>query len=80
MSLLLQVMASKKKIYLVLEFVNGGELFDKIVSDDNHCNQLFVLIDRRLYLSRENIQNFQVVIFHPSHLNWMPLHSAIVDD
>ncbi|MCL7030707.1 hypothetical protein MKW94_030132, partial [Papaver nudicaule] len=26
-----EVMASKTKIYLVLEFVNGGELFDKIV-------------------------------------------------
>lgn len=28
---LFEVMASKTKIYLVLEFVNGGELFDKIV-------------------------------------------------
>jgi hypothetical protein len=38
-------MASKKKIYLVLEFVNGGELFDKIVSDDGDENDgvLFVL-------------------------------------
>jgi hypothetical protein len=27
-----QVAASKTKIYMVLEFVNGGELFDKIVS------------------------------------------------
>ena len=80
MSLLLQVMASKKKIYLVLEFVNGGELFDKIVSDENHYNHLFVLMDRTLYLSRENIQKCQVAIFHPSHLNWMLLHSAIVDD
>ena len=61
MSLLLQVMASKKKIYLVLEFVNGGELFDKIVSDENPYNHLFVLIDRTLYLSRENIQKCQVV-------------------
>lgn len=26
-----QVMASKTKIYIVLEFVDGGELFDKIV-------------------------------------------------
>jgi hypothetical protein len=25
-------MASKTKIYIVLEFVTGGELFDKIVS------------------------------------------------
>lgn len=28
----LQVMGSKTKIYIVLEFVTGGELFDKIVS------------------------------------------------
>ena len=28
---LAQVMASKTKIYIVLEFVTGGELFDKIV-------------------------------------------------
>lgn len=28
---LFEVMASKTKVYLVLEFVNGGELFDKIV-------------------------------------------------
>ncbi|XP_073102292.1 CBL-interacting protein kinase 9 isoform X2 [Elaeis guineensis] len=27
-----EVMASKTKIYIVLEFVNGGELFDKIVN------------------------------------------------
>jgi serine/threonine protein kinase len=27
----LQVMASKTKIYIVIEFVDGGELFDKIV-------------------------------------------------
>lgn len=27
----LQVMASKTKIYIVLEYVDGGELFDKIV-------------------------------------------------
>jgi hypothetical protein len=30
-----QVAASKTKIYMVLEFVNGGELFDKIVSHRN---------------------------------------------
>jgi len=28
---LVQVSASKTKIYMVLEYVNGGELFDKIV-------------------------------------------------
>jgi hypothetical protein len=32
---LFQVAASKTKIYMVLEFVNGGELFDKIVSHEN---------------------------------------------
>jgi serine/threonine protein kinase len=29
---LLEVIASKTKIYIVLEYVTGGELFDKIVS------------------------------------------------
>ena len=28
----LQVLASKTKIYMVLEYVTGGELFDRIVS------------------------------------------------
>ena len=32
---LIQVAASKTKIYMVLEYVNGGELFDKIVSHEN---------------------------------------------
>jgi hypothetical protein len=27
----LQVLASQTKIYIILEFVKGGELFDKIV-------------------------------------------------
>jgi hypothetical protein len=31
LALLVQVSASKTKIYMVLEYVNGGELFDKIV-------------------------------------------------
>ena len=31
-SLDFQVMGSKTKIFIVLEFVTGGELFDKIVS------------------------------------------------
>ena len=30
-STLVQVLASKTKIYMVLEFVTGGELFDRIV-------------------------------------------------
>jgi len=29
---LMKVMASKTKIYIVMELVTGGELFDKIVS------------------------------------------------
>ena len=29
---LVKVMASKTKIYIVMELVTGGELFDKIVS------------------------------------------------
>ncbi len=28
-----EVMASKDKIYMVMEFMSGGELFDKIVSE-----------------------------------------------
>ena len=32
----MQVLASKTKIYMVLEYVNGGELFDKIVSTVLH--------------------------------------------
>ena len=28
-----EVMASKDKIYMVMEFMSGGELFDKIVAD-----------------------------------------------
>jgi hypothetical protein len=31
MIIIMQVLASKTKIYMVLEYVNGGELFDKIV-------------------------------------------------
>lgn len=31
----MQVIGSKKKIFIVLEFVTGGELFDKIVSCPN---------------------------------------------
>lgn len=28
----IQVIASRTKIYIILEFITGGELFDKIVS------------------------------------------------
>lgn len=31
--MIIQVLASKTKIFMVLEFVNGGELFDKIVRE-----------------------------------------------
>ncbi|CAH9129593.1 unnamed protein product [Cuscuta epithymum] len=31
-----EVLASKTKIYMVLEYVNGGELFDRIVSKGKH--------------------------------------------
>ncbi|KAH7437633.1 hypothetical protein KP509_05G081700 [Ceratopteris richardii] len=30
---LVEVLASKKKVYMILEYVGGGELFDKIVED-----------------------------------------------
>ncbi|KAK4268920.1 hypothetical protein QN277_022147 [Acacia crassicarpa] len=40
-----EVMASKTKIYIVLEFVKGGELFDKIANDgklkENEARQYF---------------------------------------
>ncbi|XP_028752298.1 LOW QUALITY PROTEIN: CBL-interacting serine/threonine-protein kinase 9-like [Neltuma alba] len=40
-----EVMASKTKIYIVLEFVSGGELFDKIANDgrlkENEARQYF---------------------------------------
>lgn len=32
---IIEVMASKTKIYIVLELVNGGELFDKIVRNQS---------------------------------------------
>lgn len=35
-SSIFQVMGSKTKIYIVLEYVTGGELFDTIVSDMQH--------------------------------------------
>ncbi|KAE8718931.1 CBL-interacting protein kinase 8 [Hibiscus syriacus] len=40
-----EVLASRKKIYIILEFVSGGELFDKIVHrvrlSENECRQYF---------------------------------------
>lgn len=42
-----EVMASRTKIYMVLEFVDGGELFDKIVRLSKlsmaHCCYSFTL-------------------------------------
>jgi serine/threonine protein kinase len=35
-----EVMASKSKIYMVLEYVDGGELFDKIVRPMNFLCQI----------------------------------------
>ncbi|XP_023546782.1 CBL-interacting serine/threonine-protein kinase 8-like isoform X1 [Cucurbita pepo subsp. pepo] len=34
-----EVLASRTKIYIILEYITGGELFDKIVSNSNkeHC-------------------------------------------
>jgi hypothetical protein len=38
-------MASKTKIYMVLDFVDGGELFDKIVRLPNFvCYMLWLLL------------------------------------
>lgn len=37
-----QVMGSKTKIFIVLEFVTGGELFDKIVSSNLISNPILV--------------------------------------
>lgn len=46
MNRFLQVAASKTKIYMVLEFVNGGELFDKIVSHQNRISSVVVFLFR----------------------------------
>ncbi|XP_012072155.1 CBL-interacting serine/threonine-protein kinase 23 isoform X1 [Jatropha curcas] len=43
-----EVMASKTKIYIVLEFVTGGELFDKIVSWITENNTSKLLLCRML--------------------------------
>lgn len=36
-----QVLSSRTKIYIILEFVSGGELYDKIVSFLLHLNEQF---------------------------------------
>ena len=38
----LQVLASRTKIYIILEFITGGELFDKIVRPRAPPCELFV--------------------------------------
>ena len=35
-----KVLASRTKIYIILEFITGGELFDKIVSTQNSLDGL----------------------------------------
>lgn len=39
----IQVLASRYKIYIILEFVTGGELFDKIVRFSVHLFGGFVM-------------------------------------
>lgn len=38
-----EVLASRTKIFIVLELITGGELFDKIVSEGRHVVQAWVL-------------------------------------
>ena len=39
-----QVLASKSKIYMVLEYVTGGELFDVIVSAHIHIQSVYMYV------------------------------------
>ena len=43
-----QVLASRTKIFIVLELVTGGELFDRIVSASRFGVRLFARFIRRL--------------------------------
>jgi serine/threonine protein kinase len=57
---LLEVMASKTRIYIVLEYVNGGELFDKIVhqtrlKEDEARKYFQQLIDAVDYCHSRNV-------------------------
>lgn len=46
----MQVMASKTKIYIVLELVTGGELFDKIVRNiASTCMTKGIFLGQRKY-------------------------------
>ena len=53
-----EVMASKDKIYMVMEFMSGGELFDKIVADGplEVCQTLQCLSMKTLLLQRHEGQ------------------------
>lgn len=43
---LIEVMSSKDKVYIVMELVTGGELFDKVVAEgrlkDDHARKIFI--------------------------------------
>lgn len=49
---IMQVLASKSKIYMVLEYVTGGELFDKIVRIFTH-----ILIFKSPWIFFENVSD-----------------------
>jgi hypothetical protein len=53
---MIQIAASKTKIYMVLQLVNGGELFDGIVSPQMEL--LLLILSIHFYL-----------ILHPSCMN-----------
>lgn len=60
-------MASKTKIYIVLEYVDGGELFDKIVS-------LGIL---RCYASAYAFQNIQTQAIVDENNGVIPIYSRL---
>jgi hypothetical protein len=59
-----QIAASKTKIYMVLEFVNGGELFDKIVSSLTapFMNTAFLHVQLHLLVSNNTFSLSSVVL------------------
>ena len=65
-----QVMASKTKIYIVLEYVTGGELFDKIVSTLSVSTQPSFVPDRVIL--------WVVYGCQPEGLNYQLLHVFVV--
>lgn len=62
-----QVMASKTKIYIVLEFVDGGELFDKVVRD--FLYQILIFSGRKIENKNQRLR-FDVH-FHFKCINLM---------